>query len=415
MAAFTSMAVQADGLIGSHGILPIADYLDRAQGVLGPGLAKYWQLPTLFWLGASDHVLHGICWGGSLLAALLFLGFFPGLCAGLLWVFYLSVVVAGQVFLSYQWDSLLLEAGFLAVLIAPWCIRLGSAGEEPWWFSIWLVRWLAFRLMFESGMVKLTSGDPAWSHFSALDFHYETQPLPVWVSWYFHQLPAWFHRLSVTFMFYAELVAPFFIFGPRLLRRIGFASVVLLQLLIAGTGNYGFFNLLSIVICLSLLDDRDWEWPLGIATARRKDKMSEAKNLPEPSGKWNEWSLPRRVAVGTVGAFIIVATSVEMIERIWPGTLEPHILAATSGLVEPFRSTNAYGLFAVMTSERPEILIEASEDGTSWKAYRFRWKPDDLDRRPLFATPWRATVDHKHGLSGSSESSWKARRKCSRC
>ncbi len=220
-----------------------------------------------------------------------------------------------------------------------------------------------------------------------------TQPLPVSVSWYFHQLPAWFHRLSVTFMFYAELVAPFFIFGPRLLRRIGFASVVLLQLLIAGTGNYGFFNLLSIVICLSVLDDRDWEWLLSIMTARRKGNASAADDLPEPSGKRNDWSLPRRVAVGAIGAFIIVATSVEMLERIWPGTVEPHALAATSGLVEPFRSTNAYGLFAVMTRERPEILIEGSEHGTSWKAYRFRWKPDDLDRRPSFTTPHMPRLD----------------------
>ena len=123
--------------------------------------------------------------------------------------------MAGQVFLGYQWDSLLLETGLLAVLMAPWQARLARAADEPWWFTIWLVRWLVFRLMFQSGMVKLTSQDPTWWHLSALDFHYETQPLPTWTSWYIHQMPAWFHRLSVGFMFYAELVAPFFIFGPR--------------------------------------------------------------------------------------------------------------------------------------------------------------------------------------------------------
>ena len=137
-------------------------------------------------------------------------------------------------------------------------------------------------------------------------------------------MPAWFHRLSVALMFYAELVAPFFIFGPRPLRRMGFASLILLQLLIAGTGNYGFFNLLSIVLCLTMLDDRDWEWLLSIATARRKHNVSEVDDQLESSGKREDWSMPRRVAVGGMGAIIIVATTVEMLERIWPGTVEPH-------------------------------------------------------------------------------------------
>ena len=146
MAAFTSIAAQVDGLIGSHGILPVADYLDRARQVLGPGPAKYCELPTLLWLSSSDLVLHAICWGGVLLAALLFVGLLPGLCAVLLWLLYLSIVVAGQIFLGYQWDMLLLEAGFLAFLMAPWRVRLGRAFDRPWPLSIWLVRWLLFRL-----------------------------------------------------------------------------------------------------------------------------------------------------------------------------------------------------------------------------------------------------------------------------
>ena len=163
-------------------------------------------------------------------------------------------------FLGYQWDSLLLETGLLAVLMAPWGVRLSRSNDQPWWFTIWLVRWLAFRLMFLSGVVKLASHDPTWRDWTALEFHYQTQPLPAWTSWYVHQMPAWFHGLSVGFMFYAELIAPFFVFGPRPIRLVGFASLVLLQLLIAATGNYGFFNLLAVVICLCILDDRDWEW-----------------------------------------------------------------------------------------------------------------------------------------------------------
>ena len=166
MAAFASIAVQVDGLIGSQGILPVADYLDRAKGVLAPGPGEVLAAPNVALARARPIMCctrfagAACCWRRCCS-----LGFLPGLCAGLLWVFYLSIVVAGQVFLGYQWDSLLLEAGLLAVLMAPWRIRLGGAGDEPWWLSVWLVRWLAFRLMFQSGMVKLTSGDPAWSQF----------------------------------------------------------------------------------------------------------------------------------------------------------------------------------------------------------------------------------------------------------
>ena len=218
----------------------------------------------MLWLDASDRVLHLLCWGGVVLAAAADRsGVLPGLVAGLLWLFYLSLAVAGQDFLGYQWDSLLLEAGLLAILLAPWGAWLGRARDEPWPWSIWLVRWLVFRLMFLSGVVKLASGDPAWWAWQALEHHYQTQPLPTWTSWYVHQLPAGFHWLSVGFMFYAELIAPFFVFGPRPIRMVGFASLVLLQVLIAATGNYGFFNLLTIVLCLSWLDDRDWGWLKG--------------------------------------------------------------------------------------------------------------------------------------------------------
>ena len=146
-------------------------------------------MPSLLWIDASDRMLHLLCWGGVVLAAALAVGLLPGVVAGLLWLFYLSLVVAGQVFLGYQWDSLLLEAGFLAILLAPWTVWLGKARDEPWRWSIWLVRWLVFRLMFLSGLVKLISGDPVWWAWQALEHHYQTQPLPTWTSWYVHQLP----------------------------------------------------------------------------------------------------------------------------------------------------------------------------------------------------------------------------------
>jgi hypothetical protein len=392
MAAFASMAVQVDGLISSRGILPLSDYLARAQRALGSGPTTYWQLPTLLWLDSSDRALHALCWGGFLLGAALFAGFLPGMCALLLWLFYLSIVVAGQVFLGYQWDSLLLEAGLLALLMAPWQPRLSLATDGPWRFTVWLVRWLVFRLMFESGVVKLTSHDPTWWHWSALDFHYETQPLPTWTSWYLHQMPAWFHRISVGFMFYAELIAPFFIFGPRPIRLVGFTSMVILQLLIAGTGNYGFFNVLAILLCLTLLDDVDWECLGRYVIGRRKPAKTDAENDPKASRAGRTWSIARRMAVGAAGMVIIEVTTVEITERIWPGVV-PVALVEFGQYVGTLRSTNSYGLFAVMTTERLEVIVEGSEDGTDWKPYRFRWKPGELNRRPEFTTPHMPRLD----------------------
>ena len=423
LSAFASLAAQLDGLIGSDGILPAAEFLERTGPLLGPGPTRYWRLPTLFWFGASDSALHAVCWSGIALGVALIMGVLPGLCSVLLWLFYLSLVVVGQVFLGYQWDSLLLEVGLLAVFLAPWCARLSRACDQPWGFTIWLVRLLAFRLMFLSGVVKLASHDPTWRDWTALDFHYQTQPLPIWTSWYVHQMPTWFRGLSVGFMFYAELVAPFFVLGPRPIRLVGFASIVLLQFLIAVTGNYGFFNLLTVVICLTMLDDRDWEslfrasapfTQFGRAklvtsrlwrSARQDHRPPQVKlvgdladlvkpqppsiptqvSVDEPSSTGKAWSWPRRVVVGIAGGITLAATCSQTLETIVPDFVIPAQLMTVSGWLEPFHSTNTYGLFAVMTTSRPEIIVEGSDDGLAWMPYRFPWKPGELDARPRLA------------------------------
>ncbi len=312
LAAFASLAVQLDGLMGSRGISPAAEFLTRVRQVLGSGPATYWRAPTLFWINTSDALLHTICFSGIALGGALCIGLLPGVTTTLLWLFYLSLVVVGQQFLSYQWDLLLLESGLLAMLAAPWSLWLSRAKDEPWWVSIYLVRWLVFRLMFLSGVVKLTSHDPTWRDWTALEYHYETQPLPTWTSWYVHQLPPSFHRASVLFMFYAELVAPFFIFGPRPLRLLAFVSLLLLQLLIAATGNYGFFNLLAIVLCLSLLDDRDWN---RLRKLLRRSEKSDAVSAGEAELRW---SWPRRAIVGSAAALIVATTVAQTVEMHGP-------------------------------------------------------------------------------------------------
>jgi hypothetical protein len=240
-------------------------------------------------------------------------------------------------------------------------------------------------------VVKLTAGDPVWLSWRALEYHYLTQPLPAWTSWYMHQMPAWFHRLSVGFMFYAELVAPFFVFGPRVLRRVGFVSMVLLQILIMATGNYGFFNLLAIVLCLSVLDDRDLEDLVRLV--RRKGEAPREGEAPSEPPPERRWSLPRRVFVGIVGGVLVAVTGAQTIETVWPHAVTPLPVQMLAQAIEPLRSANSYGLFRVMTTERPEITVEGSDDGETWKPYRFRWKPGELDRRPRFTTPHMPRLD----------------------
>ena len=383
LSAFGSLAVQVDGLIGSRGILPAAEFFDQARQSWAPVSRGSGSCPacsgsmprmgcSISSAGAECSWRRLSCWACC-----------PGLLLPLLWLFYLSLTVAGQEFLGYQWDSLLLEAGFLGILLAPWGLWLHKARDEPWWLAIGLFRWLVFRLMFLSGVVKLASGDPAWRAWTALEYHYQTQPLPTWTSWYIHQLPASFHWLSVGFMFYAELIAPFFVFGPRAMRLVGFVSLLLLQALIAATGNYGFFNLLAVVLCLSLLDDRDWSWLKSCWTTIRSRGMAPTSRSEPVSLR--RWSLPRRIVVAGIGAVLVMATGGLTIEAVWPEAPIPGEVVTVQNWLVPLRIANSYGLFAVMTTRRPEITVEGSDDGESWRPYLFRWKPGELDRRPRFA------------------------------
>src|SRR6266576_4613474 len=262
LVAFVSLAVQVPGLLGEHGILPAGAFLERVHAQYGG--AAYRLFPTLCWVGAGDGMLRLLAWGGAALALLLIAGIAPVPVLLLLWIGYLSLSVAGQTFLWFQWDGLLLETGLLAVLYAPVQLRPSLERERaPSAVMRWLVWGLVFRLMFLSGITKLASGDPTWLHFTALDYHFWTQPLPTWPAWYAQWLPEWMHRGMTIAIIAIELLVPWFILVPerwggsraRAVRRAACGLLVFGQLAIALTGNYGFFNLLAIVLCVSLLDD----------------------------------------------------------------------------------------------------------------------------------------------------------------
>lgn len=374
--AFLSLLVQVEGLIGSRGILPIAELLEWARAQTGP--ERYWLLPTLCWLDAGDGFLFFLCGCGAALAGLLLLEIAPAPVLVLLWAFYLSLVNAGQIFLGYQWDSLLLEAGFLAIFLAPLDPR-PRADWRPSPIALWLLRWLLFRLMFSSGVVKLRSGDPSWRGLSALRFHYETQPLPTWAGWHVHQLPVWFHTLSCALMFVTELAVPFLVFAPRRFRFAGCGALLAFQILIATTGNYCFFNLLTIALCLLLLDD-------AALPRRWRERTAPAAPSRRPRA-WPRWVL------APVAGVVLTVSGADLLATLGLGLPWPAPLVALERAVGPFRTINGYGLFAVMTTSRPEIVVEGSDDGMTWRPYEFKWKPGDLRRAPAFVAPHQPRLD----------------------
>lgn len=282
--AFLSLAVQFIGLVGENGISPAGEFLSAVKTRLGDDGA--WRTPTLCWFDSSDRFLNLLCYGGAGLSLLLILGVAPTPVLALLWIAYLSLVSVGDVFLRFQWDMLLLETGFLAIFLGPLRLWVRPASEpEPSRILIWLFRWLLFRLMLLSGLVKLWSGDDAWTGLTALNFHYETQPLPTWTSWYAHHWPDGFQKGSLLFMFAVELVCPVLIFAPRRLRTLAALATIALMLAIGLTGNYTYFNLLTITLCIPLLDDAFLQRvaacrPIASLRRRRPAPVSPARGLP---------------------------------------------------------------------------------------------------------------------------------------
>jgi len=381
--AFVSLAVQITALVGERGILPVGQYLSQARAVLGA--EAYRVLPTLVWFSPSDTFLLFLCWAGAVLSILLIAGIFPGVICVPLWAFYLSVTVAGQVFLEFQWDMLLLETGLLACLYAPYSET--SWGAEPNTVVRWVLWALAFKLTFLSGITKILSGDPTWADWTAMTYHYQTQPIPAWTSWYAHHLPAPLQHWSVPAMFAVELLAPFAAIVPARFRRtrlIGVAAMILLQVAVGTTGNYGFFNLLAIVLYVSLLDDR---------TLRNVPRLQRAVLRwagVEPSA----WRRVTAAAALLIASVSVVAFIQEM--QATAGTsaqISQTPVGTVLNLVSPFRSVNGYGLFRVMTTKRPEIIVEVSADGQEWREQEFRWKPGDLNRRPPFVAPHMPRLD----------------------
>lgn len=379
--AFASLAVQATGLLGPSGVAPMRHTVEVLQQqqisfIEWPSIARvvplFAERPALF------------AWIGVLFGVAMIAGFLPPLAAFGAWAIYLSCVTLGGPFLSFQWDALLLEAGFLALLVSPWTLRLTRARSRPVAAPLrWCLWFLVGRLLLLSALVKILSGSAPWRDGTALDFHWWTQPLPNPVSWWMAQFPLWSDRLFTFGSIAMELAVPVLICFGRWPRAVAALLVIAQQIGITATGNYGFFNLLTAVLALSLIDDD---------VLRRV--LRRPLNVPIPVVVASPAATARALAVtlGVATALLVaVPSSIGWLQRVagrssGPFDALPSWMA--SALSVPFefgsrwRLASGYGLFAHMTVERPELIIEASRDRIRWEPYRFRWKPGPIDRRP---------------------------------
>ena len=391
--AFVSLWVQVNGLIGSDGISPVNQFLPAAHEQLG--VHAYSLFPTLCWFNSSNAFLHCLCAGGVVASVFLIAGFIPVGALIALFVFYLSLAIAGQDFLSFQWDILLLETGFLATFLAPWQIWPKGGREPPVSrVALFLLKLLLFKLILMSGVVKLTSGDDSWgwldrsfrwSALTALDYHYWSQPLPTVFAWWADKSAEWFKHFSVAFCLAVEILVPFFIWAPRRPRLIAAGLIIFLQIVIALTGNYCFFNLLTIALCLLLVDDS------VLASLGRGARLLDVLSTATQRRGYTDVLLKAAAAVVII---ITLPINVWFIFTAFkPHTSWPRSLGFFYGHLEPFRVVNSYGLFRVMTKDRGEIVIEGSADGIDWLPYEFKWKPGDLKRAPGWCAPHQPRLD----------------------
>jgi hypothetical protein len=368
--AFASIGVQIDGLAGPDGILPLQLRLDYLSAHLG--VERFWQLPTLFWIDASNTALVTVAVAGCGFAVLAVFNILLRTSLAACLVLYLSLYHAGQVFMNFQWDVLLMEAGFIALFLPG-----GSRAV------VHLMRFLLFKLRFLSGVSKLISGDPAWADLTALRYYFEVQPLPNPLSWYAQHLPDWLLRLGAGGTLFVELIVPFMMFMPRRYRFIAAWLTILWQLLILLTANHNWANLLTIALCLFLFDDRALRRVLPAIGRDWLEKVPGPAAAPSAARRNTGLALAVSIVfVSAIGAFEMLA-----------GREAPGPFALVLDRVRSFGIVNNYHVFPTMKAERLELEISGSVDGERWEVYRFKYKPGPVAERPRVVVPHAPRLD----------------------
>jgi hypothetical protein len=398
LSAFFSLLFQIKGLIGPQGILPAQQYLSEVARSLGA--ARYWYAPSVFWLSGNSHMLMAVTWIGLISALSALLNLWPRLCFFICFACFLSFVAASGEFSGYQSDGMLLEAGFLALFFAPPGVLPGWAVDHPpVRASLFLLQWEWFRIYFESGLVKLLSGDSQWRNFTAMDEYYQNGPLPTWIGWYVEHLPHWFHAGVTGGTLFLELILVFMLFSPRRVRLICFLIVTPWEVGVILTGNYCFLNYLVLSLGFLLLDDRTLRRFVP-ARVSPPDASSNVDALPVADAVLDSSRLTSRIAAhlqntrvavtAVLLLWIAYATVAELVSMPMGGMILP--IAPVSAL-EPFRIANQYGLFAVMTRGRYEIEFQGSNDNENWIPYPYLYKPQALNEAPRIYAPYQPRFD----------------------
>jgi hypothetical protein len=379
--AFLSLNRQVLALIGQNGLLPAQLYLHRIQEYLGAStFHSFLEIPSLFWWNSNDALLLWGSYSGLFLSVLIMFGATNALLMAAIWFLYMSFVHIGQIFYGYGWETMTLEAGFLAIFLCP----VRSILPNPKGYSapviiMWFYRWMLFRVMFGAGLIKIR-GDQCWRDLTCLAYHYETQPLPNPISWYLHHMPMWFHQAGCLFNHFAELIVPWFYFAPRRIRHVAGIITIVFQIILILSGNLSFLNWLTIVIAIPLFAGRASGVP---------EVVGRASGPPEVPGRI---PLLFRKVILTGVSILLIALSIYPIQNM----ISPNQVMNTS--FDRLHLMNTYGAFGSVSKVRYEIIIEGTNDlvpdsYAHWKAYEFLAKPGDPKQRPPFIAPYQSRID----------------------
>jgi hypothetical protein len=379
--AFLVAAKQILPLIGSHGLLPVDSFLKQVQHASGSPAAGFVRLPSLFWFAHSDAVLQLAAWIGFVLACVVVAGYANAMVMAALWLLYMSFVHVGQDWYGFGWEIQLLETGFLAIFLCPLLDGRPVPKRAPPVVVLWLFRWLIFRIMLGAAFIKLR-GDSVWHDFTALYYHFETQPIPNPLSRWFHFLPHWILQTGVLFNYLAELIAPWFVFYPRSARRVAGVVIVLFQITLIIGGNLSFLNWLTIIPALACFDDGFWAKLLPRALVNRAPTTTATTAQP---------SRPMQRAAWMVAAIVCVMSVQPVINLI-----SPRQIMNTS--FNPLDLVNTYGAFGRVGRERLNVVFEGTDADVPdaravWKAYPYQALPVTLNRMPRQIAPYQPRLD----------------------
>lgn len=379
--AYLSLNRQAPALFGEHGLLPTRLLLSNVHEALDAStLHCFWRLPSIFWFNCSDSWLLIGSYLGLLASLLIMAGATNATLMALQWFLYLSFVHIGQVFYGYGWETMTLEAGFLAIFLCP----LRSIKPSPQHYPapkivVWFYRWMLFRVMLGAGLIKIR-GDECWRDLTCLVYHYETQPLPNPISWYLHQMPLWFHQAGGLFNHFVELIVPWFYFAPRRIRHLAGGFTILFQTILILSGNLSFLNWLTIAIAIPLFDDA------ALSRLRRVLGIGERPPLAPLRA-----SAARRIVLSCLSALVISLSIYPVRNMLSSGQL-------MNASFNRLHLVNTYGAFGSVGKVRNEIILEGTydkvpDDSAHWQAYEFVAKPGDPKRRPPFIAPYQSRID----------------------